>query len=86
MLTEVCTIPETASKSKYKMPHDEFWLCPNLYRLDQLTAFLRAWLDIATECYTYIPQIVEDTSEDLHYTAVLQRGFNFDSKTITEPK
>lgn len=86
MLTEVRTIPETASKSKYEMPQHEFWLCHNLYRLDQLMGFLRTWLDKTSECYKYIPQTVEGTNEDSGYTAVLQRGFNFDSKTITVPK
>lgn len=40
-VTEVCIAPETASKNKYKMPHHEFQLSDNLYRLDQLTGFLR---------------------------------------------
>lgn len=86
MLIEVCTNPETTSKSKYKMPYHEFCLCHNHYRLDQLTGFLRTWLAIASECYKYIPEIVKDTNEDSGYSAILQRGFNFDSKTIMVPK
>lgn len=78
MLTEECIAPGTASKNKYKMPHHEFWLSHNLYKLDQLTGFLRTWVHVTSECYKYIPWTVEGTNEDSGDTAVLQRGFNSD--------
>lgn len=78
MFIEACTAPGTASKNKYKIPHHEFWLFHNLYKLNQLTGFLRTWLGITSECYKYIPWTVEGPSEDLGYTAVLQRAFNSD--------
>lgn len=53
MLTEVCIVPGTASENKYKMPHHEFWLSHNLYRLDQLTGFPRTWVGITSVTSTF---------------------------------